>query len=584
MTKYKYQPVNYVWYESPSEFSPISNMNSKTIFGLAVVLCSLQGIYGDNVTISSNYTTSSLEFTAIEAYIEAAQAAAGEAMANFTENMNNANANASAILSSGFTSALQYAEAAVAQGRSAAATIEAAIANLTQEINNTVTNSSTYKALEEQKAILDGIAANITTGWATAIQLANSTAAYASKQGVAAVANLFTVGSNLSQTIRNGTEAAIAEGETAFRSAINSTSTIFGDSANDTVSRFVSALSAAVNSGNGTASSIASIFQSGVSAIQARYNNYASSLLASMASQLASAQNVTSTEFAKLVTAFTKLQSVGMDIGSAIVSTIQNDTAAVISEGESIASQVASNIESSISKTFNFGKDIAKVEYKYRLATDCKSEKSSTASRDKQEYSPPGAYTKDHGDCGVRFSTFSRDNRIRGRPTLFAVNMDDAFCGTSIQSSWPSLYNLDFSKVEVDSQTFRINSPQFTRPGSRPGLPIIDSPVYPESQTLGPLKRRVDNQATNNNAGVGGGSVLGNVDFSERGDFTTKLKEGRQVAGEIVSIAAVSLKDMMFRGSKAAKEWASRAREKAEFAAETAFDRLVEFSGYTGDH
>nr|CAD7396955.1 unnamed protein product [Timema poppensis] len=398
--RYKYQPVNYVWYESPTEFSPIINMNSKTIFGLAVVLCSLQGIYGDNVTISSNYTTSSLALTGLEAYIEAAQAAAGEAMANFTENMNNANANASAILSSGFTSALQYAEAAVAQGKSAAATIEAAIANLTQEINNTVTNSSTYKALEEQKAILDGIAANITTGWATAIQLANSTAAYASKQGVAAVANLFTVGSNLSQIIRNGTEAAIAEGETAFRSAINSTTTIIGDSANDTVSRFVSALSTAVNSGNETASSIASIFQSGVSAIQARYNNYASTLLASMASQLASAQNVTSTEFAKLVTAFTKLQSVGLDIGSAIVSTIQNDTTAVISEGESIASQVASNIESSISKTFNFGKDIAKVHFR-----------------------------------GVR----------------------------------------------VDSRPFRKNSPQFTRPGSKPDLPIIDSPVYPES-------------------------------------------------------------------------------------------------------
>nr|CAD7567892.1 unnamed protein product [Timema californicum] len=78
---------------------------------------------------------------------------------------------------------------------------------------------------------------------------------------------------------------------------------------------------------------------------------------------------------------------------------------------------------------------------------DCKSEKSSTASRDNQEYSPPGAYTKDHGDCGVRFTTFSRDNRIRGHPTLFAVNMDDAFCGISTQSSWPSLYDLDFSKV-----------------------------------------------------------------------------------------------------------------------------------------
>nr|CAD7461216.1 unnamed protein product [Timema tahoe] len=423
-------------------------MNSKIVFGLAVVLCSLQGIYGDNVTINSNYTTSTLALTAIEAYIEAAQAAAGEAMANFTVNMSNANANASAILSSGLATALKYAEAAVAQGKSAAATVEAAMANLTQEINNTVTNSSTYKALVEQEAILDGIAANITKGWASAIQLANSTTVSASKQGVAAVANLLTVGSNLSQIIMNGTEAAIAEGETKLKSAINSSTALFGDSANDTVSRFVSALSTAVNSGNQTASSIASVFQSGVSALQARFLNGASTLYASLASQLAAARNVTSTEFAMLGTAFTKIQSAGLEIGSAIVSTMQNDTAAVISEGESIASQVASNIESSISQT------------------------------------------------------------------------------------------------------------------------------------------RVDSQTTNTNAGVSGESVLGNnnVDYSERGDFTMKLKEGRQVAGQIASIAAVSLKDMMFRGSKAAKEWAIRAREKAEFAAETAFDHLVEFSGYTGDH
>nr|CAD7586134.1 unnamed protein product [Timema genevievae] len=330
--RYKYQPVNYIWHESHSEFSKISNMNYKIVFGLAVVLCSLQGIYGVNVTINSNYTTPTLALTAIEAYIEAAQAAAGEAIANFTVNMNNANANASALLSSGLATALKYAEAAVAQGKSAAATIEAAMTNLTQEINNTVTNSSTYKALVEQEAILDGIAANITKGWASAIQLANSTAVSASKQGVAAVANLLTVGSNLSQSIMNGTEAAIAEGETKFKSAINSTTALFGDSANDTVSRFVSALSTAVNSANQTASSIASVFQSGVSALQARFLNGASTLYASLASKLAAARNVTSTEFAMLGTAFTKIQSAGLEIGSAIVSTMQNDTAAVISE------------------------------------------------------------------------------------------------------------------------------------------------------------------------------------------------------------------------------------------------------------
>nr|CAD7257177.1 unnamed protein product [Timema shepardi] len=62
-----------------------------------------------------------------------------------------------------------------------------------------------------------------------------------------------------------------------------------------------------------------------------------------------------------------------------------------------------------------------------------------------REYSP-GTYTKDHGDCGVRFTTFSRDNRIMGHPTLLAMNMDDRFCGISIQSSPPSLYDLDSSK------------------------------------------------------------------------------------------------------------------------------------------
>nr|CAD7263052.1 unnamed protein product [Timema shepardi] len=82
------------------------------------------------------------------------------------------------------------------------------------------------------------------------------------------------------------------------------------------------------------------------------------------------------------------------------------------------------------------------VEYIYRPARDFKSEKSSTASIDNQEFSP-GAYTKDHGDCGVRFTTFSRDNRIMGHPTLLTVNMDDGFCGISIQSSPPSLYDLD---------------------------------------------------------------------------------------------------------------------------------------------
>nr|CAD7443774.1 unnamed protein product [Timema bartmani] len=464
-------------------------MNSKIVFGLAVVLCSLQGIYGDNVTINSNYTTSTLALTAIEAYIEAAQAAAGEAMANFTVNMSNANANASALLSSGLATALKYAEAAVAQGKSAAATIEAAMANLTQEINNTVTNSSTYKALVEQEAILDGIAANITKGWASAIQLANSTTVSASKQGVAAVANLLTVGSNLSQIIMNGTEAAIAEGETKLKSAINSSTALFGDSANDTVSRFVSALSTAVNSGNQTASSIASVFQSGVSALQARFLNGASTLYASLASQLAAARNVTSTEFAMLGTAFTKIQSAGLEIGSAIVSTMQNDTAAVISEGESIASQ------------------------------------------------------------NVRKVTVQRSTTY-----LIAV-----------------LPITDAGKVPHEPEDMS---------GHASSCHILKD-VYRHV-----FRPRVDSQTTNTSAGVSGESVLGNnnVDYSERGDFTMKLKEGRQVAGQIASIAAVSLKDMMFRGSKAAKEWAIRAREKAEFAAETAFDHLVEFSGYTGDH
>nr|CAD7262882.1 unnamed protein product [Timema shepardi] len=64
--------------------------------------------------------------------------------------------------------------------------------------------------------------------------------------------------------------------------------------------------------------------------------------------------------------------------------------------------------------------------------------KSSTVSQDYTEYSPPGAVTKDHGDCGVRFATFSRDNGIRGRPTQFTVDMDDAFSCTGILSSWPS--------------------------------------------------------------------------------------------------------------------------------------------------
>nr|CAD7262586.1 unnamed protein product [Timema shepardi] len=64
--------------------------------------------------------------------------------------------------------------------------------------------------------------------------------------------------------------------------------------------------------------------------------------------------------------------------------------------------------------------------------------KGSTVSQDYTEYSPPGAVTKDHGDCGVRFATFSRDNGIRGRPTQFTVDMDDAFSCTGILSSWPS--------------------------------------------------------------------------------------------------------------------------------------------------
>nr|CAD7263849.1 unnamed protein product [Timema shepardi] len=89
----------------------------------------------------------------------------------------------------------------------------------------------------------------------------------------------------------------------------------------------------------------------------------------------------------------------------------------------------------------------------------------STTSRDYKEYSPPGAdtighadcgvrfverfhresrrhgvfaVTKDHGDCGVRFATFSRDNGIRGRPTQFTVDMNDASSCTGILSLWPS--------------------------------------------------------------------------------------------------------------------------------------------------
>nr|CAD7193761.1 unnamed protein product [Timema douglasi] len=59
----------------------------------------------------------------------------------------------------------------------------------------------------------------------------------------------------------------------------------------------------------------------------------------------------------------------------------------------------------------------------------------------------PGTYTKDHGGCDVRFPTFSSDDRIMGHPILLAVNMDDGFCGISIQSSSPSLYDLDSCKV-----------------------------------------------------------------------------------------------------------------------------------------
>nr|CAD7263358.1 unnamed protein product [Timema shepardi] len=89
----------------------------------------------------------------------------------------------------------------------------------------------------------------------------------------------------------------------------------------------------------------------------------------------------------------------------------------------------------------------------------------STTSRGYKEYSPPGAdtighadcgvrfverfhresrlhgvfaVTKDHGDCGVRFATFSRDNGIRGRPTQFTVDMNDASSCTGILSLWPS--------------------------------------------------------------------------------------------------------------------------------------------------
>nr|CAD7194746.1 unnamed protein product [Timema douglasi] len=54
----------------------------------------------------------------------------------------------------------------------------------------------------------------------------------------------------------------------------------------------------------------------------------------------------------------------------------------------------------------------------------------------------PGTYTKDHGGCGVRFPTFSHV----GHPTLLAVNMGNGFCGISIQSSSPSLYDLDYCK------------------------------------------------------------------------------------------------------------------------------------------